>query len=228
MELREYGRILLRRWWLLLLLPLLVALVSYLTYEEPHVTYGYEVQYTVSFIPTEGENLNQDPTLSAVQASEYIADDLTEIIRGSTFASIVQQYLPPPEEGEGQTPIAITSVIRAQDTHREVEIALSAATEEQAVELGSAVKQAVENDLEELTNEWWGTLRRMRLILVHDSGAVPMSAGLRSQLDVPLRVGLALATAVALAFALDYMDDSVRSREEAERLVGRVLGEIPK
>jgi capsular polysaccharide biosynthesis protein len=223
MELREYGRILLRHWWLLLLLPLLVGIFSVVTYQEPSVTYGYRLQYTVSFIPTEGEELSQDPTLSAVQASEYIADDLTEILRGSTFASYVEQYLPDPAPS-----VNITSVIRTVDTHREVEIDLSASTSEEAEQLGTAVKQAVENDLLAQANDWWGTLRRMRFILVDDSGAFPISSGLRSQLDVPLRVAIALAAAVALAFAIDYLDDSVRSREEAERLVGRVLGEIPK
>jgi capsular polysaccharide biosynthesis protein len=39
-------------------------------------------------------------------------------------------------------------------------------------------------------------------------------------------VGLALIAAIALAFALEYLDDSVRTRKEAER-VGQVLGEIP-
>lgn len=223
MELREYGRILLRRWWLLLLLPLLVGLASFLASEEPPVSYGYRLQYNISFVPTEGENLNQDPTLSAVQASEYIADDLTEILRGTTFASYVQEYLPDPAP-----PVNITNVIRVEDTHREIAIELSAPTEAQARQLGSAVRQAIETELYAQINEWWGTRRQMNLNLSDERGPYAVGGSLGSRLDIPLRVALALATAIALAFALDYLDDSVRSREEAERLAGRVLGEIPK
>jgi uncharacterized protein involved in exopolysaccharide biosynthesis len=50
----------------------------------------------------------------------------------------------------------------------------------------------------------------------------------REQLDLPLRVLLALAAGLALAFLLDYLDGSVRDRVDLERLGLPVLGEIPR
>ncbi len=57
-------------------------------------------------------------------------------------------------------------------------------------------------------------------------GAAP--PGLSSRLNLPLRLGLALAAGVALAFLVDYLDPTVRSRAELEALGLGVLGEIPK
>ncbi|MGH2544500.1 MAG: hypothetical protein ACRDIB_17040 [Ardenticatenaceae bacterium] len=216
-----------RYWWLIVLLPLLAAGFTLLTYEEPPVTYGYELQYSVSFLPSEEENFEQDPVLSAVQASEYVADDLTEVFRGTRFASFMQKYLPSEPGTMEPLPVgAITSATRAAKVHRLVTVNLTGGTAEQAAALGEAFKLATEQDLKVLLDELWGT-GQLRLELVNDRGPFAMGGGLRSRLDVPLRVALALVAAVALAFALDYLDDSVRSRDEAERLVGQVLGEIP-
>jgi capsular polysaccharide biosynthesis protein len=48
------------------------------------------------------------------------------------------------------------------------------------------------------------------------------------QLDLPLRIALALAAGVALAFLLHYLDDYVRERSDLEKLDIVVLGEVPR
>lgn len=222
MELRQYGRILMRRWWLLLLLPLLAAAFSLLTYSEAPPTYAATLDYSVSFMPVPLEVMVVDPRLGAVQASEYIADDLTKVLVGSRFAEYVSQYL------DSDLAVgAIASATRTSKEHRIVTIDLSAPTLEATQALTDAVKQAVERDLLGFLQEAWGN-DDLRLELVNDSGAVELSNELRSKLEVPLRAAVALVAAIALAFALDYLDSSVRSRDEVERLVGPVLGEIPE
>jgi capsular polysaccharide biosynthesis protein len=222
MELRTYAEILLRRWWLLLLLPALAVAFSVLTYQEVPPTYGYSLRYSVSFLPIPRENMDQDPRLGAVQASEYVVDDMTLIYTGSRFASFVQQYMP-----EGMPIGRITEATHVEKTHRLITINMSAATEEQAVALANAVRQATENDLRDLLTELWDT-QGMRMEIVNDSGPFQVGGGIRSRLEMPLRIALALAAAVALAFAWDYLDTSVRTRDEAEQLAGPVLAEIPR
>jgi len=55
-----------------------------------------------------------------------------------------------------------------------------------------------------------------------------VGASLREQLDIPIRVLLALLAGIALAFILDYLDNSVRDALDAEALGLRVIGEIPR
>lgn len=221
MDLREYGRILLRRWWLILALPLLAGIFTVATYRAPVPRYNYDLQFSVSFLPIERERSDQDPRLGAVQASEYVADDLTEVFVSSRFATMVQSHLP------NETPIgAIIAATRAEREHRLITLTLEGRTAEEVQTLGTAVRTAAREDLASLLGELWGA-GDLRLEVMNEAGPYLVEDGLRSQLDVPIRVVIALVAAVVLAFALDYLDDSIRNRAEAEQLVGRVLGEIP-
>jgi capsular polysaccharide biosynthesis protein len=51
---------------------------------------------------------------------------------------------------------------------------------------------------------------------------------LRERLDLPIRLFLALLAGIALAFLLDYLDDTVRDQAELEEMGITVLGEIPR
>jgi hypothetical protein len=51
---------------------------------------------------------------------------------------------------------------------------------------------------------------------------------LRSRLDLPLRVILALAAGAGLALLIEYLDPTLRARHELEALGLTILGEIPK
>ena len=228
MEYREYKRILLRRWWLIVLLPLLAGIFSFLTapgeQEQPPITYVYELEYSVSFIPLDLSQFpqEQDSRLSAVQASEYVADDLTEIFVGSKFAEFVQQYM-----RTDKSTAAIGQAVRTAKAHRLVIIVMRAFTAEEVEELAEAVKLAVENDLTPFLNDLW-EIGEMRLELTDDSGVFSESPPLTpEESNIPVRILLAFIAAIAIAFGLDYLDDSIRVREEAEQLVGRVLAEIP-
>jgi len=55
-----------------------------------------------------------------------------------------------------------------------------------------------------------------------------ISAGIRSQLDLPLRVALALAAGLGLALLAHYLDPTVRGREEVARAGLPIIGEIPR
>jgi capsular polysaccharide biosynthesis protein len=51
---------------------------------------------------------------------------------------------------------------------------------------------------------------------------------LRDQLDLPLRVLLALGVGVGLALLAEYLDPTIRERDELAGLGLEIMGEIPK
>ena len=53
-------------------------------------------------------------------------------------------------------------------------------------------------------------------------------AGIRNQLDLPLRVLLAIGAGFGLALLVEYLDPTVRNRDELARMGLPVMGEIPK
>jgi len=227
MELREYGRILLSRWWLLILLPLLAG--GFSAYQntqlppQPVPTYMYDLQYSISFLPMIITDIDQDPRLGAVQVSEYVADDLTEIFEGTLFAEYVEQYLDEPlEDAE------ISESIRVAKAHRLVTLVLRAKKKSDLYKLSDAVKEAIPNHVEPLLNELWG-IGQLRLELVSDPGPVldPASIFTIPGVNVSQRMALAFMAAVALAFGLDYLSDTIRFRKQIEQAIGPVLAEIP-
>ena len=52
--------------------------------------------------------------------------------------------------------------------------------------------------------------------------------GITTQLQLPLRIGLALAAGLGLALLVDYLDPTVRGRREVEEMGLPVIAEIPK
>jgi len=52
--------------------------------------------------------------------------------------------------------------------------------------------------------------------------------GITTQLQLPLRIGLALAAGIGLALLVDYLDPTLRGRSEVESLGLPVIAEIPK
>lgn len=233
MELREYGRILLSRWWLLILLPLLAGgFTLYQTPDQPKPpppTYMYDLQYSISFLPMVISDIDQDPRLGAVQVSEYVADDLSQIFQGTLFATYVEQYLDDKDGNKANT-AKIAASIRVAKAHRLVTLVLRAETKDDLYNLADAIKVAIPNHIQPLLNELWG-IGQLRLELVNDTGPMIDPESLVSPppgVDISPRIALAFLAAVALAFGLEYLDDTIRLRKEVEQWVGPVLAEIPR
>ena len=66
------------------------------------------------------------------------------------------------------------------------------------------------------------------VIALIDAPAIsPVGRSLRDRIDLPLRLLLALAAGIALTFLLDYIDASIRNRDDLATLGLPILGEIP-
>ncbi|MEZ4518255.1 MAG: hypothetical protein R3C44_16015 [Chloroflexota bacterium] len=66
------------------------------------------------------------------------------------------------------------------------------------------------------------------LIQLDEPVVNPIPAGIRSQLDLPLRVVLALAAGFGLALLAEYLDPTIRDRRDLDEIGLELLGTIPK
>jgi len=64
--------------------------------------------------------------------------------------------------------------------------------------------------------------------LINRGGVGEIGPGLRQKLELPLRLLIALAAGIGLAFLAHYLDDRIRSREDLDGLGLPVIGEIPR
>lgn len=225
MELREYFDIIRRRWWLPALLALAALILSTLVALRGNAAFKTELRLAVSTLPSMDQaNAYYDPVYFANLSSEYLADDLGEILQSDTFGQDISKEL-----GYTLDPGTISSVTRARKTHRLIDVTITTPT----AEMG----QAIGNAMVKILNDSGRTSAYLRVldaykaqVAVVNQPIVTRGSGLALLgAEIALRTLLGLLLGLGLAFLLDYLDQTVRSRRELERDLGlTVLGEIPR
>jgi capsular polysaccharide biosynthesis protein len=220
MDLYDYWLILRRRWWVPALLILLVAALTPFTYHTPAPVYQASVRFTIG-VSADRNVQGVDPILSAYQASEYIRDDFVEILHSEMFANDVNANL----QGTGLSidKNAIAGSVEKQ--HRIMSMTITWGNDKQAAVIASAGAKTLETENAKYFKQLGSEGASVTIIDGPDVAPVPLS--LRERLDIPIRLALALAAGLLLAFLLDYLDDSVRDAHELEAMGMNVLGEIP-
>jgi capsular polysaccharide biosynthesis protein len=118
---------------------------------------------------------------------------------------------------------------RTKKTHRFIDVTVVSATPEEGKQIADSISRILNDSarlgiyLKALTA--YNT--QMSVITPPETHRANTIPGLIS--EIGLRTVIGLLIGIALAFLLDYLDTSVRSREEAEDLLRLpVLGEIPR
>jgi len=157
-------------------------------------------------------------------SSEYIVNGLTDWIRGGNFAAAVSRRLA--AQGIDAPAGLIQGGLAVDNARSMLTVSLTAGDPALLTQmLGSVVTVLTEDNaaaLPQLGGE------RAVLIQLDEPVVNAIAPGLRSQLDLPLRVALALAAGLGLALLAHYIDPTVRDRAELERLRLPVMAEIPK
>ncbi|MBI5302356.1 MAG: hypothetical protein HY868_09475 [Chloroflexi bacterium] len=226
MELREYLRVVRRFLWLIVALPTVVSIGSWIFRPQPAPVYTASVRFTIGVsAPPASQVTGFDPILTSFQASEYIRDDFVEIIRSDVFADDVNALLA--KAGASDLKIGKANIGASIEKQRRLmSLTIAWGNAEQAQKIADA---AVKN-LSENNAKYFAQLGAVgATVAVIDKPVVArVGVSLREQLDIPIRAALALLAALALAFILDYLDTSIRDTRDVESLGIRVLGEIPR
>jgi capsular polysaccharide biosynthesis protein len=156
-------------------------------------------------------------------ASEYFVDELTEIVGSEAFASAVSEEL---AKGGFDFPAgALHGSMGADRKHRILTVRVTWGDQAQLEKIANATVKVLQEHSADFLGQLGTTDADIRLI--DPPVVLPAGRSLKEKLDLPIRLFLALLAGVALAFLLDYLDDTVRDRAEVEALGLAVLGEIP-
>ena len=223
MQLKEYWRIIRRRWPLVLLIPAVTfAASTYLAYRGPGAFCSY-TKLAVSVLPDPTYvSDHYDPRYYATLVAEYLADDLTEVMKSQAFAVDVSAEL-----GNSIEPAFVASAVRAKKTHRTIDLEVCGQDPGVVKEVGEAYGRVLDTRLDHY-------FQQIRLAdaraLVLNPPTIARSQGIGSMAaTIGLRTLLGLALGLGLAFLLHYLDDRLRDRDEVERLLDLpTLAEIPR
>ena len=218
MELRLYLSILRRWWWLAAIPALVVGAVGLATYRRPPTTYNATVRFNASLPPTLGGS-GFDPTYYSWLTSEYIAGGLSDWIKTSAFAQAASDELA--AQGKMLGASFTSDYVRSQ-----LVLFVNGGDADSVKAAAEAAITVLQTRNAEAFPQLGGT---NAVVAALDAPTVAASSpGMRSLIDLPIRLGLGLAVGVALAFLAHYLDPFLRSKQEVEAMGLKVLGEIPK
>jgi capsular polysaccharide biosynthesis protein len=222
MELRAYGAVLRRHARLIGLITLATLIVSVGLALRGPSAYTASMRLAISVVPDPrvGDFFKYDSYYSLL-TSEYLADDLSELLRSEAFAEDVSTEL-----GRTVEPDAIVNLTRTKKTHRLLDVQIAASDPQLALNIALAYERVLNTKLDtylaflQANN---GYIRIVNAPKVTRTNSLPLTAA-----EVGLRTMAGVIAAIGLAFLLEYMDDKVRDRRQLESLLGTpVLAEIP-
>ena len=224
MELRQLWKIIRRRWVLALIPAVVVLALGVATWRPAPPAYNAGVRFVVGQPPGAAAAEFDEQRYYNWLTSEYIVNGLTDWVRGGKFAEAVSKRLA--TQGIDVPAGAIQGGLAVDNARSMLTISLTAGDATQ-------LEQMLGGVIAVLTEDNAGALPQLggenALLTQLDEPVVnPISAGIRSQLDLPLRVALALAAGLGLALLAHYIDPTVRDREEVTRAGLSILAEIPK
>lgn len=218
MELRQYWQIIWRRWWLVAIVVGLVLVLSLATARPPAPAYVATMRFAIGIEGDEPvSTASGEGRSDAWLASEYLADDLGEVIMGGSFAAQLK----------GLVGFDVPAgVISASRTHRVMTVTITWSDPSQVQKIAEAVGAAIQDGGATYFPQLKGVSAQAKLI---DGPAIAQAGrSLAEKLNLPIRLVVGLVAGVALAFVWEAFDTTVRDRGEVESLGAAVVGEIPR
>lgn len=223
MELRQIASIIRRRWVWILVPAALVLLLGIVTYSPPPPVYNAGVRFITGQIPGEEAELFDEQRYYNWLTSEYIVNGLADWVRGGRFAELVSAELA--AAGESIPPWEIQSGLAADNARSMLTVSVTgSSTPRVAAIINGVITVLTEQNaagLPQLDG------RNAALVQLDEPSVNRVPNGLMDQLELPLRVALALAAGLGLAFLVEYLDPTVRERQDIKRIDLEILGEIP-
>lgn len=225
MELKAYWEIIARRLWVVVAVVAIALGASLLGFALIPQAISYDATVRIAVKPPPEPKTGDYYTYDEYYAyltSEYLNDDLIELIQGADFmqglrARLQPKYATPPGGS-----------IKAKKAHRVLSLTVTSGSAAGALDLAQAAVDALSEKNESGRAYYNQLTAKEPSISVIEKPAITATPGTRSLTDVVLRGLVGLFAGLALAFLIDYLDDTVRNAADVESLLGvPTLGEIP-
>jgi capsular polysaccharide biosynthesis protein len=225
-ELRHYWSVVWDRGLIVLavtLASLLAAILSVAALPQPLPSYQETIQLGVKPTVFSRQSLDQYGEYYLFLASEFLNDDVINVVEGNGFLDALKARYASRPEG------APNGSIKGKKAHRVITFTVSSDTGADAMTMAQGIQEL-------LASPGPGDPRYMEIfseqqprVSVIDPPRLIVQPGVRrGALDVAVRTLLGLIVGLALAFLLHYLDDTVRTGEDLERLGLPVLAEVPR
>jgi len=222
MELELLLRVLLRRWWLVLLPVVIVVALTLPQFlnQGSAVSGGYLVRFQYSAAQETSNLPNRDGDFQDVWlASEYLVNAFTDWVRGSAFRAELAQLL---GTGIDLAPLAISA-----------NNARSVGVVEMQHPDASALEQIVMASIEVMSERSAAYFPQLggesaEIAILDAPIVVPLAPSLPNRFLPFIQWGLAVLVGIMLSILAHYFDPILRDASELERMGIRPLAHVPR
>jgi len=223
MELRQLVRVLLRRWWLIVLPAIALGVAALLTYTPSPPVYAATMRFAVGYTPDPNSQSLYDRFYPAWLASEYIAGGLSDWAKSGDFANAVSSELA--RQGIDAPAAGVAGSIASDHARSIVTLYFSGGDPVQLRSIAEAAARVLQTRNAGVFPQ--SGPNGASVTPLDGASVVAAPPSLRARLELPIRLGLALGAGIVLALIAHYVDPTIRERREIEALGWTILGEIP-
>lgn len=217
MEIKQYFRILLKRLWIVMLMPLAAAAAS--AYASFYLIAPVYESNTTLYVISRQSDANPVLAYNDLLAGQQLVKDYREIIKSRTITSAVIESLKledmSPEE------LADKISVNSKNDTRIIEIRVQDGNAERAKEIADKTAEVFKEKVLELMK-----VENVNIVDRAHTAKEPVKP--RPIINVALSLAAGFLAAVGIVFLLEYLDDTIKSAEDIEKYLGlNVLGTIP-
>lgn len=220
MELRQYWSILKGKLWVVVVLTGLAFVFSVLF--KPEYQESYQAQTKLAIKPNTQALAGSYYSAEYYDylASEYLVDDIAAAVETGAFMADIQERL---KTRPGGPPFG---AITTKKMHRVLTIDVTSSRMADATDIARTAGEL----LAEPGAKYWKQLgaSSVDVAVIQPAVIVAAPGEKRTLLDIGIKTLLGLMVGVGLAFLLDYLDDTLRTRGDVEALGLPLLGEVPR
>lgn len=217
-DLKELFNILIKRFWLLLIFPVIAAGIAF--YVSYYILDEVYESNTTLYIINRGNTADFSLGTSDLAFSQQIVNDYKEIIISRRVTGNVVQELGITDMSAGT--LAGNISVTAKNNTRLIEIRVKDKDPERAAVIANKVAEVFNKEVVSIMN-----LENITVVDYAQASSNPVQP--RPMMNIAISIVLGLLLAVGLAFAIEFLDDSIKSSEDVEKYLGAtVLGSIPE
>jgi len=217
-NIRQYFNIIIKRLWLVMLLPLITGSASiYLSYYNYIPQYESNVTLLVSNAVT---GANNTQSYDEILAGQHLVKEYKEIIKSRAVTNTVIRELG--IKDIDTVALAQKISVGLKEGTRILEIKVRDENPKRAKTLADKISEVFVNKIAEMFKE-----KNIEIIDEAEKPALPLPPPYKKNIAIAVIAGLVIA--FGIIFVLEELDDSIKSVEDVEKELGlRVLGTIPK
>jgi capsular polysaccharide biosynthesis protein len=214
MDIKSYFNILIKRLWMVILIPLLAAgvtaAISFYVLEPE-----YESSITLYVTNKDSDSRSYDDILT----SQQLMKDCRELIKSKSITKAVIEQLNLTDLTEEELAKKIT--VNLKNDTRLFEIKVRDASNERAKDIVDAISTIFQKKVNELM--------KLQTFDVIDEAEIPLEpVSPKPLVNILIAFFVALFLAVCAAFIIEYLDDTLKDIDDIEKLLGvKVIGIIP-